>query len=82
LAASAEDAEVVRIALAALAGDIEHVSGQKPAVLSGVGQLPAYCVLAGTLGSSPLIDGLVAAGKLDAAPLQGQWERYIEPVPR
>ena len=77
LAASAEDAEVVRIALVALAGDIEHVSSQKPAVLSGVGKLPAYCVLAGTLGSSPLIDGLVAAGKLDAAPLQGQWERYI-----
>ena len=77
LVASQEDAEVVRLALAALAGDIEKVSGQKPAMLAGTQSLPAYSVLAGTLGKSSLIDGLVAAGKIKPDAIRGQWERYI-----
>jgi hypothetical protein len=37
-------------------------------------------VIVGTLGTSPLIDGLVKAGKLDVAGLKGQWEGYVEQV--
>ena len=77
LVASPEDAEVVRIALAAVAGDIQLVSGQKPTVLADAQPLPDYCVVAGTLGHSRLIDGLVQAGKISAAAIQGQWEQYL-----
>ena len=77
LVASPEEAEVVRLALAAVADDIHKVSGKTPPVLSKSQALPAYCVFAGTLGKSALIDGLVAAGKISSVPIQGQWERYL-----
>ncbi|MDQ1230564.1 hypothetical protein QE379_001990 [Sphingomonas sp. SORGH_AS 879] len=37
-------------------------------------------VIAGTLGHSALIDGLVRSGKLDVSGLAGQWEGYVEQV--
>ena len=77
LVASPEDAEVVRIALAAVAGDIQRVTGKTPLVVSNSQPLTAYCVLVGTVGKSALIDKLAAAGKISTTPIQGQWERYL-----
>ena len=77
LASSPEDAEVVRLSLTAVAGDIKKVTGKTPAVLTNSQALTPYCVLAGTLGKSSLIDGLVEAGQISATPIHGQWERYL-----
>ncbi|MDI1250372.1 MAG: glycosyl hydrolase 115 family protein, partial [Lacunisphaera sp.] len=71
---SAEDFKVVSIAANDLAADIERVTSRRPVVgASATG--PA--VLIGTLGHSALIDGLVAAGKLDVQDLRGAWESFI-----
>ena len=69
-----EDFKVVGIAARDLAADVERVTGRRPAVGPGAAG-PA--VLIGTLGHSPLIDGLVATGKLDVQELRGAWESFI-----
>jgi hypothetical protein len=37
-------------------------------------------VLVGTIGRSPLVDGLVSAGKLDVTGIAGKWETSLEQV--
>lgn len=70
----------VRRAAGDLQADIERVTGQKPALGAAVS---GATVIIGTLGRSEVIDGLVAAGKLDAAALRGRWEAFlIETVDR
>jgi lysophospholipase L1-like esterase len=70
----------VRRAAGDLQADIERVTGQKPALGTAVS---GATVIIGTLGRSEVIDGLVAAGKLDAAALRGRWEAFlIETVDR
>lgn len=64
------DHEVVRIAAADLARDIETVSGARPAA-------SAPPIWAGTLGRNAVIDGLVASGKLDLSKLKGAWEGFV-----
>lgn len=70
---------VVRV-VTDLRSDIAAVTGVRPAV--SVGQVPpgAGAVLIGTIGRSPLIDGLVSAGKLDVTGLAGRWETSLEQV--
>jgi len=60
-----------------LQADIERVSGRKPALLQSVPSPTPVVVLIGTVGKSALIDGLVAAGKLDVAAIRGRWESFI-----
>ena len=74
---SAEDFKVVEIAVHDFAADVERVTGVKPAVQSTVTNLNTPAVLVGTLGHSPLIDGLVATGKLDVKELRGAWESFV-----
>ena len=76
---SADDAVVVGVAAEALRGDVERVTGQIP-VVSTAQPSSSKAILIGTLGQSDLIDGLVAAGKLDVSAIQGQWEAYIAAV--
>ncbi|MEN3306097.1 MAG: hypothetical protein V7603_2299 [Micromonosporaceae bacterium] len=72
-------AGVVRVA-GDLQADITRVTGVQPAV--SVDQVPAQrdVVLIGTVGRSPLIDRLVAAGKLDVSGIAGKWETSLEQV--
>ncbi|MGH3391685.1 MAG: glycosyl hydrolase 115 family protein, partial [Actinomadura sp.] len=62
-----------------LQADLERVTGVRPAVSN---EVPAAreVVLVGTIGDSPLIDGLVAAGKLDVRGIEGRWETSLEQV--
>ncbi len=61
--------------------DIGKVSGDEPELTVADTASGSTAVLIGTLGRSPLIDGLVSSGKLDASPLQGKWETFvIQPV--
>ncbi|GHF62285.1 hypothetical protein FHX82_002902 [Amycolatopsis bartoniae] len=63
-----------------LQADLQRVTGTRP-VLS-VDTVPAApeVVLIGTLGRSPLIDGLVASGKLDVSGIAGKWETSLQQV--
>jgi len=73
------DYPVVGLSAGLFAEDVLRVTGTRPAVTNRVtGDLP---VVAGTLGHSALIDGLVAAGKLpDADKIRGRWEATLEQV--
>ena len=69
------DYPVVGITAQMLADDIERVTGQRPAISHG--QPRGTAVLAGTLGKSRLIDGLVKSLKIDVSSIQGKWESFI-----
>ncbi|MGH3415408.1 MAG: glycosyl hydrolase 115 family protein, partial [Actinocrinis sp.] len=70
----------VQRALGDLQNDIASVTGVRPPLASD--QIPAGAlpVLVGTLGHSPLIDGLAAAGKLDVSGIAGRWETSLQQV--
>ncbi|HEY4246725.1 MAG TPA: glycosyl hydrolase 115 family protein [Lacunisphaera sp.] len=70
------DRAVVRAA-EDLAADIERVTGRKPAVVRDATKLSDDVVIAGIVGRSPLIDDLVARGKVDVAGVKGSWETFV-----
>ncbi|MGW3646733.1 glycosyl hydrolase 115 family protein [Streptomyces sp. NPDC000878] len=72
---SAEDHSGVVRAAADLRDDIERVTGVRPAAT-----VAREVVLVGTIGRSPLIDGLVRAGKLDVTGIAGRWETSLQTV--
>jgi hypothetical protein len=63
-----------------LAADVERVTGVRPAVSFDVVPPHGPVVLVGTLGHSPLVDDLVAAGKLDVTGIAGKWETSLSQV--
>ncbi|MGW7547451.1 glycosyl hydrolase 115 family protein [Streptomyces sp. NPDC054770] len=65
---------VVRVA-GDLRDDMERVTGVRPAAA-----IARRAVLVGTIGRSPLIDGLVASGKLDVTGIRGRWETSLQTV--
>lgn len=71
-----------------LRADIERVTGVKPAVTDGAPSAKAAksphrdLVIVGTIGRSPLIDGLIEAGKLDVRGIEGRWETSLQQVVR
>ena len=69
------DAQVVETAATALAGDIKAVTGKEIGVGTTLtaGSSP---IIAGTVGSSSLIDKLAAEGKIDVSSVKGKWEAY------
>ena len=72
----ASDAAVVKRAAELFAADVEAVTGRRPQLTSATGETgPA--VIVGTVGGSALIRRLSEAGKIDTAPLEGAWERYL-----
>ena len=72
----ASDAAVVKRAAELFAAYVEAVTGRRPQVTSATGETgPA--VIVGTVGGSALIRRLSEAGKIDTAPLEGAWERYL-----
>lgn len=73
----ANDYPVVQIAAEALADDIQRVTTARPDVLTTAPAAGETAVLIGTVGKSRLIDGLVAAKKLDVSGIPGQWERFV-----
>jgi hypothetical protein len=82
LVVSASDYPGVTRVVNDLQADVERVTGIKPAV--SLDQVPTRSdvVIVGTMGRSPLIDGLVSAGKLDVSGIAGHWETSLEQVVR
>jgi lysophospholipase L1-like esterase len=74
IAISANDWPGVRRAGGDLQADIERVTGRKPALAAAPHGL---AVIAGTVGHSELIDGLVARGRLNVDAIRGKWEAFI-----
>ncbi|MEJ1202554.1 MULTISPECIES: glycosyl hydrolase 115 family protein [unclassified Streptomyces] len=73
---------VVRV-VGDLRTDIGRVTGTEPAVAHGLpGAESRDIVLVGTLGRSPLLDGLVETGKLDVSSIGGKWETSLQQVVR
>lgn len=72
---SAGDAAVVEIAAHAFAGDVERVSGVRPKVSQAAPE-GRLAILAGTIGSSPLIDRLIADQRIIVDKIAGQAEAY------
>lgn len=77
---SGNDATVVGIAASALRDDVQRVTGLTPLLSSNPPAATSNAVFIGTIGKSALIDGLIAAGKINVVAIQGQWERYIATV--
>ncbi len=72
----AADGKVVKTAADLLADDVEAVTGTRPVVATSTSGLSGAVVLAGTIGESTFIDGLIASGKLDVSSILGKWECY------
>lgn len=63
-----------------LQADIASVTGVTPALAADRIPAGAPPVLIGTLGRSPLIDSLVADGRLDVTGIAGRWETSLQQV--
>ncbi|MBL7258958.1 glycosyl hydrolase 115 family protein [Paractinoplanes lichenicola] len=63
-----------------LQSDLKKVTGVEPAV--GHDTIPAGRdpIIVGTIGKSPLIDRIIARGKLDVTGVRGKWETTVEQV--
>ncbi|MFE2264252.1 glycosyl hydrolase 115 family protein [Streptomyces griseosporeus] len=73
----AADHPGVRRVAADLRADIERVTGVRPAAERGSAREIA---IVGTVGHSPLLDGLIEAGKLDVSAIRGTWETSLQTV--
>ncbi|GGD75647.1 glycosyl hydrolase 115 family protein [Maribacter cobaltidurans] len=63
-----------------LQNDLLKVTGLKPSTLLDKTTDEDYVVIAGTLGTSSLIDELVKKGKISGRELKGKWEKFITKV--
>jgi hypothetical protein len=70
---------VVRV-VGDLRDDLRRVTGVAPGVSTDDIPFRPYVVLIGTIGRSPLIDRLVAAGQLDVTGVVGRWETSLQQV--
>ena len=69
------DFEVIKKTAAIFAGDIEMVTGNRPALTAQ--NASGNVIILGTLGHSKLIDKLVTDGKLDVSGIKSGWEQFI-----
>lgn len=74
---SPNDWKVARIVANDLAADVERVTGQKPRLMESSEGLSAQAVLIGTIGKSPMIDGLIQSGNLKVEGIRGRWESFL-----
>ncbi len=74
---SAEDWPGVIRAAHDLQADVERVTSVKPTLGTATPAAAPVAILVGTIGRSPLIDGLVAAGKLDVRDVAAKWEAFV-----
>jgi hypothetical protein len=74
------DATVVRIAADLLAGDLEKVTGRKPALHPSNAKRDAvtsHAIYLGTLGHSPALDAIIKDRHIDTSAIAGKWESFL-----
>ncbi len=74
---SAADWPGVQRAARDLQADFGRVTGVTPSLSTAAPAAGPVAVLVGTIGRSPLIDGLISSGKLSAGELRGKWESFV-----
>jgi hypothetical protein len=72
----ADYAGVIRAA-GDLQSDIALVTGVTPAIMHTKDGLGSQAILIGTIGKSPLIDGLIRDGKINVRSIAGKWESFL-----
>lgn len=70
----------VRHVARSFVSDLERVGDRKTLVFEDMGQAKGNVVIIGVIGQSPVIDGLIKAGKIQVTDLKGQWEAYQQAV--
>jgi len=73
----AEDWPGVIRAAKDLQADIGRVTGHVPEMALEAKGLRGAVVLIGTLGRSPILDGLARSGRIDTRSIAGQWESFL-----
>lgn len=73
----AGESAVVRHTTRLLSDDVKRVTGVAPSVSNDAATLEGVAVLVGTVGQSPVLDRLIAEGKVDGKSLAGQWETFV-----
>lgn len=73
----ATDYPGVQRAAGDLQADIERVTGRRPDLSHGDLSSGRSWLIVGTLGHSPTIDALAAAGKIDVSEVRGRWEAAV-----
>ncbi|MEU9290889.1 glycosyl hydrolase 115 family protein [Streptomyces sp. NPDC048275] len=76
---AADDPAVTRAA-GDLRADVERVSGVRPELRHTLPERAAGLILVGTIGACPVIDRLIAAGRLDVSRVKGRWEASVTQV--
>lgn len=76
---SADDPAVARTA-GDLGADLERISGIRPRLQRTTSGISGRAVLIGTIGTSPVIDRLIAEGRLDVSEVTGRWEASVTRV--
>ncbi|MPY56117.1 glycosyl hydrolase 115 family protein [Streptomyces spongiae] len=76
---AADDAAVIRAA-GDLQADVERVSGVRPELRHTLPERATRLILVGTIGASPVVDRLVAEGRLDVSRVKGLWEASVTQV--
>ena len=77
LVVGAQDYPGVIRAVRDLRLDVGRVTGHEPVLFLDTLPPAQELVIVGTLGRSPLIDGLVRRGAVDTAGIAGRWEAYL-----
>lgn len=68
------DFECVKIAANLFCDDMERVTDVKSAPVKAIPGRAAQILIAGTIGHSPIVDKLIADGRIDVSKIKGQWE--------
>ncbi|KUO17429.1 glycosyl hydrolase 115 family protein [Streptomyces dysideae] len=75
----ADDPAVLRAA-GDLRSDVERVTGIRPELRQTLPESAALLVVVGTIGASPVVDRLVADGRLNVSRVKGRWEASVSQV--
>ncbi|WP_309092504.1 glycosyl hydrolase 115 family protein [Phenylobacterium sp.] len=70
----------VRHVANSFAADLQRVGGRPTSQINDPDQARGPLVIIGVRGQSPVIDGLIARGKIEASDLAGQWEAFRQVV--
>jgi len=65
-----------------LQGDVQQVSGCRPAIVHELKAAGPSIIIVGSVGKSGMIARLMREGKLDATPIAGKWESFLIQVVR
>ncbi len=60
-----------------LQADVARVTTRTPTIAHDAQALGPSAIIAGTIGKSRIIDGLIREGKIDVAEIAGKWESFL-----